>query len=376
MNIFLWAADKVRDAIAYIRKDHDNYYKFGDTDNLPNEIIEIVNDSGTARACIKRLSQFIAGRGFSSEGGTQANPQQSFNSVLGDLSNNVSYLEVVNYRVLFDNSGQPERAYSVPAQLLRRQGPNTYRYNPLMGYVGELPKDNVWLQGYDPKEAPASRTKRVSEQINKYGKHWGDIVYHFKKGLGIHNDVYSIPSYYSGINDIESDAGVSKIEKRNIKKGWRTPIIVSTGPIDHFQKDENGKTQFEKFAEVIKSFTGEDAGAVLHLEGATNEAKPVVTTIDVAEILDATDRATERVGRKVCRHMGVPPILVGFETAGQLGNVEELKNTMDLFRLSVVEYQALISDALKIAFPQRNWAILPLELWTKPVTPTNETTEV
>lgn len=368
MFIYTQALNLVQNALAYIRKERDNYYKFGPTDCLPNEMVRTVNDSGTARSCVSKLSQFIQGNGLVDQalGQTPANISQSYNSAISDLSLIVSYFKCVSFRVIIDNSGHPARIYPVPTQTLRRKGRARFRYNELMGETNYMRKDDIHLQAFDPKELPVERLKRVAWQIKTYGEQWGDVVYHFKKGVGLHADIYPVPDYYSGIDDLESDAGISRLEKRNIQKGWRTPIIVSTGPIDKVTTDGpngTGKTEYDRFAENMKRFAGEDAAFALHIEGATDAAKPTVTTIPIAEILDQTDKATDRLGRKVCRHMGVPPILVGFSTAGQLGNTQELVNSMDLFKLTVIESQDLIKEALTIVFPDKNWEMTKLTLW-------------
>lgn len=365
MRIFTQALNLVQNALAYIRKDHNNYYRFGENDCLPNDMVRIVNDSGTARACVSKLSQFIQGNGLVDQvlGNSPANISQSYNSAISDLSLITSYFKCVSFRVIFDNAGNQARIYPVPTQKLRRKGLHRFRYNELMGESQYTRSRDIELKEFDPKELPQERLKRVAWQIKEYGEQWGDIVYHFKKGVGLYADVYSIPDYHSGIDDIESDAGISRLEKRNIQKGWRTPIIVSTGPIDKVVQDDQGKTEYDRFAGNMKRFAGEDAAYALHIEGATEAAKPTVTTIPIAEILDQTDKATDRVGRKVCRHMGVPPILVGFSTAGQLGNTQELVNSMDLFRLTVVESQDLIKEALTLVFPDKNWEMSKLTLW-------------
>jgi hypothetical protein len=370
MKIFTQALNVVQDALAYISKDNRNYYKFGEDDDLPNKIVRCVNDSGTARACITKLSQFVQANGLvdPTVGESKANLYQNFNSLISDLALIVSYSKCSSFRVLYDNSGNPSRAYAIPNQYLRRKGDTKFLYNELMGERGRLQSKDKHLSIFDPSEPPAKRKERIDKQIKTYGEQFGDIVYHFKKGVGLYYDTYSIPDYYSGIDDIESDAGISRLEKRNIQKGWRTPIIVSTGPIDKEVKDNNDKTEYDKFAENMKKFAGEDAAYALHLEGATPETKPTVTTIPIAEILDQTDKATDRVGRKVCRHMGVPPILVGFSTPGQLGNSTELLNTIELFKMTVVEQQDLIKESLKLVWPNQNWDLTTLEIW-KPVTP-------
>lgn len=371
MQIFTQPLLVIRNAIAWITKDYNtNYYRFGEADCLPNDIVRTVNDSGTGRACITKLSQFTQAHGFkdATVGTAPANLDQDFNSVASELALIVSYFKCSSFRVLYNNDAEPTLIYPVPTQKLRRYGRTRFAYNDLMGERNYNKNHDKILQAFDPKEDKRSRMGRIATQIEKYGEQYGDIVYVFKKGVGLYQDIYPVPDYYSGIDDIESDAGISRLELRNIKKGWRTPIIVSTGPIDKVLQDDSGKTEYDKFSEKMKRFTGEDSAYALHLEGATEEAKPKVEVISIADILDQTQNATDRIGRKVCRHMGVPPIMVGFATAGQLGNNQELENTIELFRMSVVESQALITESLKRVFPLKNFDMTTLDIW-KTITP-------
>lgn len=332
---------------------------------MPNDMVRIVNSSGTGRACITKLTQFTQANGLvdATLAASKANPDQTFNSFIADLAMIGAYFKCASFRVLYNNQGLPARAYSVPTQKLRRVGSTKFIYNDLMGESNRVQSKDKHLSIFDPLEPPQKRLDRVALQIEKYGEQFGDIVYHFRKGIGLYHDVYSIPDYYSGIEDIESDAGISRLEKRNIQKGWRTPIIVSTGPIDDTVEDDEGNTELSKFNENMKKFVGEDAAFALHLYGADEKTKPTVTTIPIAEILNQTDVATDRVGRKVCRHFGVPPILVGFSTAGQLGNVMELENTLELFKMTVIESQDLIKESLKLVFPEKNWDLTSLNIW-------------
>lgn len=371
MRVFTQALLEIRNALAYIRKGSNAYYRFGEQDQLPNEILRVVNDSGTGSACISKLSQFIRANGLQDAalGNLPANRGQTNNSAIAELSHIVSYFKCSSYRVLYNNEGTPAVWYPIPTQKLRRYGNYTFAYNDLMGEQGYRKSDDKVTQHYNPDELVGDRMYRIERQIEKYGEQFGDIVHYFKKGVGLYRDVYSVPDYYAGIDDIESDAGITRLELRNIKKGWRTPIIVAGGPIDDTMKDEAGMTAWNRFSNDMKKFTGDDAAYAMYLPGATPETQPKVTVISVADVLDATDKATDRVGRKVCRHMGVPPVLVGFETAGKLGDVQELQNTMQLFKMSVIESQNLISESLKLVFPEKNWAMTTLNLWEQTPTP-------
>jgi hypothetical protein len=138
---------------------------------------------------------------------------------------------------------------------------------------------------------------------------------------------------------------------RNIVQGWRAPIVITTGQIDDINLDENDQSDLDKFNESIEEFLGEEASPVMHLMGRTPEEMPQVTTIDIKEIVDMTEKATVRVGEKVARLMGVPPILIGFAKQGQLGNVQEVKNMMTLFYLTVTEWQDFIERKLNVLKP-------------------------
>lgn len=364
-SLLVKVTETVTNALAYIRKDTNDYYRFGDNDKLPNRIIATVNYSGTGRSCVTKITSFTKADGFidTTIGKSMANPHQTFNSFLSDIALNVSYLPCVSFRVLFDVTGNPARVYPVPTQQLRRVGLEWFSFNRLMGEPDWNKSFDKKLKRFDITEPPAERLARVNEQVEKYGEQIGDIVYHFNKGIGLNYDVYPIPDYYSGIEDVESDSALQRLEKRNITKGFRTPVIVSTGPIDNISKDENNMTDKDHFNKNMASFAGEDAAFALHLEGATNEVKPVVTTIPIADILDAVDKSRDRVGRTVCRHMSVPPVLVGFATAGKLGDNQELSNSIKLFNMTIFSYQNLISQALNIVFPDKDFKISTLKLF-------------
>jgi hypothetical protein len=343
-----------RNAVAVIlRNEASDRYEYGPSDNLPNTIISTVDDSGTATVCAARLGQFIAADGFIQDGldKVQANSKQKLREVLAELSTNIAYLEGLALLLVFDVDGSIRKIFNADIKTLRRKD-SGFERNPLMGEIGKRETETQFLLEYDPDRSTADRLNDIKRQIKQYGSQQGEILYIFRKGLGRYYDIYPVPRYFAGIEDIVSDGKLSRLELRNITQGFRTPVIISTGPIDDVNKDDNELTAQDKFDEALQSFTGEDASPILHLKGETEEFKPTVTTIDVAEILDQTDRATDRLAKKVARLMQVPDVLIGIAKEGQLGNMQELKNQMALFALTVYERQQLITDAFDRIAPR------------------------
>lgn len=350
------AARKFKNRLAYIQDiNQKGYWLYGELDDLPNIIIEGINNSGTATQAIKRKKQFIQAEGFKDEAtGKKLVDKKgtSFNDLLGDIVENTVKIEGFALNLFFNSNGEIAAIKSVPIPWIRRKDDDTFVVNRLMGERNYNKSKDVTIRAYDPSEDPKTRARRIKEETKKNkGKQIGELYYCFEPKLGRNYDIYPVPSYYSGFDDIVTDGKISTLEMRNVVQGWRAPVIISTGFIDDINEDENGYTDLDRFNESIEEFLGEDASPVMHLQGRNPQEMPQVTTIDMKEVVDMTEKATTRVGEKVCRLMGVPPVLVGFAKAGQLGNVQEVKNMMTLFYLSVMEWQQWISSKLDVLKP-------------------------
>jgi len=342
-----------QNAIAVILKNRaNNKYLYGEFDNLPNVIISAVDNSGTATACVNRLAQFIQADGFIGEGmdNIQANSRQKLTAILGEQAQNVAYFQGYALRLVFNVEGNIAKIFNLDIKTLRRVGKG-FEFNPLMGEVGKDETETRIIPEFDPERDAQERRALIAEQIKRYGEQVGEVLYIFKKGMGRYYDIYPIPPYYSAIEDIISDGKISQLDLRNISQGFRTPVVISTGPIDDQNEDEDGKTAQDYFDEALEGFTGEDASPILHLKGATEEFKPSVTVIDLAEILDQTEKTSERIAKRVARIIGVPDVLIGMETPGKLGNVQELKNQMALFALSLYRMQQMIKEGYDLIKP-------------------------
>lgn len=343
-------AHAVQNAVAVILKNQANKrFFYGELDNLPNVIISTVDNSGTATACIGRLEQFIKADGFIAEDldEVRVNAKQSLAAVLDEVVTNVAYLEGYALRLVFDNAGKVAKIYNLDVKTLRRVR-DGFEYNPLNGEPGKSENETLFYPEFDPERSLEDRLRLIREQVERNGKQLGEVLYIFRKGLGRYYDVYPVPRYYASIEDLVSDGKISRLDLRNISQGFRTPVIISTGPIDDQNEDEDGNTAQDYFDASLEEFTGEDASPILHLKGSTEEFKPTVTTINVAEILDQTDRASDRIAKRVARVMEVPEVLVSIAKEGQLGNVQEVKNQMALFALSVYKKQDLIKQGFDI----------------------------
>jgi hypothetical protein len=220
------------------------------------------------------------------------------------------------------------------------------------------------LKEFDPYLSPEERAAALRYELAEFGEQLGTIYYPFKAKEFDFGDIYPIPDCNSGLEDIQSDASLQRLEKRNIVKGFKPNVSISMGgKLDDQNPDENGVTEADAFDDVIKSFIGDEGSSVMLLEGQTPEAIPQITIFPLAEMLDGVDKARLRVANAVCRHFSVPPVMIGLEAATILGNAQAIYNSLKMFMLMIKSRQSLLIEAFSVLYPQVDWSIKQLNIY-------------
>lgn len=340
-------------------------FMYGENNALPNELLKGIESSVTASSCRNRKHEFIEGNGAKdrSIASLKINPKQTTDDLISELSDVVGIFRGLAINVKYNALGEPHYCYSLPFECTRKTDDGHYYVNDGLRNGKDQKSDRIYFDEFDRFELPSSRLNRIRNQIEEYGFQTGDIVYIFGKKAG--QTEYPIPLAWSGMEGIEADAALARLDWRNVKKGFRPDIILTTiGEIDDEDEDElTGKTEQDYFDENLKSFTGEDASPILHLKVDASDQRPQIDTFDQEKLLNGTTEAADRIAKNVCRAMDVPHILIpGFAQQGQLGNVQEMLTSLKLFQNSVSRDQRLISRALEKVFPKLDWSIAPLVL--------------
>ena len=339
-------------------------WDFGVNNMLPNELLLAIEASVTASSCREIKSTFIKGKGLAdkSVASMKINAKQTANSLVNELSDFSGLFRGVALKVIYNVLGEPYRIYALEFECVRATDEGGYYVNKDLQDGTDKKTNRVYMDVFDGHESPTSRLRRVKEQIDEYGYQVGDIVYHFEQKAG--QKIYPKPVAWAAMEEIESDAALGRLDFRNVKKGFRPDAILTTvGQIDSVEEDESGRTEQDYFDKNLEQFSGEDATSLLHIQVDKVEEAPKLETFDSEKLLNSTTAAVDRIGRRVCRGMETPTMLVsGFAQSGQLGNTDEIVNTMKLFSLTALDYQVLISGALEIVMPHFNWSIDPLEL--------------
>lgn len=337
-------------------------YKWGSDDKLPNKLLKAIQDSGTAMSCVNKLKAFIVSDGFVDPAANdhKVNPKQTARQLFASLAPSLAIFEGFALNVLWNNKGEIGSVYRIPVKTLRPKEDGTWRYNPLMGERGYDSTKDVVMKSFkqlDPKE----RAEIIASEIKQHKKQLGDILMVFNP-KEIHNgDILPMPDCYSGIEDIESDAALQRQEKRNIKKGFKAnTIIYVPGEIDDQTKDDvTGKTDLDNLVDTLETFSKEDGAPMALIQGKFGkDGTPVIVPYPVKEVLDGVDKARDRVGRAVCRHMNTQPVLIGYDAATILGNTQALSNAFKMMVQVTQNLRALVRDTFKMLWPDiKDWSV-------------------
>ena len=339
----------------------ENRYDYGEKNLLPNILLKGIEASVTASSCRTRKAEFIGGVGFVDNGAFIVNPDQTADELRAEMSDTQGVFNAVAAVVKYNPLGEPKRLYMIPFSEVRKTDDGHYYHNENIA-KSDQKKDRVYYDVFDPNEDPINRSARVKAQMEEHGEQIGDIIYAFPRRAGqVH---YPIPTAWAGMEDIESDAALSVLDHKNILRGFRPDVIITTiGEPDDDVEDEHGRTEDYYFKENLKGFIGPDSASILNLVADNKDELPQITVFDSAKQLNQTTEASDRVGKKVCRAMEVPEVLVsGFAKAGQLGNVNEINQTVTLFSISMHPKQDNITGIFKKVFPALEWEIEPLNV--------------
>ncbi|UOQ53042.1 hypothetical protein [Hymenobacter cellulosivorans] len=353
---------------------------WGAGDTLPQECLRVVYDSGTAEACATRLAQFIGGKGFAAEATARmrANDEQTLNDILAEAKHYAALGLGVALVMRFTYGGQRGDLYVEPADCLRREkdGGGRYIINYGRAEGKNAAADNRVYLPYNPLASEEEIAQQVLAAVQSEGGYWGHLLFSFEARPG--RTQYPVPGYYAGKEDLETDAALAKFDRKQAKNGffpdaWWTligkkfddypdPDFVP-GPgqtLDDAPMIESPDLKAAKA--TIKALKGSETEASVGVSVAeTKEEVPVLQFIDKGPNSKGLTDMRGRITGFVCRHMGVPPVLIGVAEPGLLGNNQQIVNSIKLFNLTVEPARATITSPLAYFYPEvTDWTVKPL----------------
>ncbi len=339
-----------------------NIIKYDIDNKFPQNLINQIMESGTSTSCVERLDQFIYADGFidTELGNTKINKDQTYNELASEQSYYSAVAQATVWYVIRDVSGNVASTKAVPWENVRKTLDGNYVVNETYSAAKFEPiKDIIYPAYRGTKITP----QEVKQHVIEWGSDKGEIYYYFKK-KPMRRD-YPIPSHWSGISDIDTDAENSKFELESVNNSFLTSGVYTTvGEIDDNNKDERGKTDMDYHIEALEQFTGNvkdqkgETGRLkmLFLHAATKDQIGTYQPISNEGVFNAIEKSTYRVASKVARLFNVPPFLIGLEMSTGL-STNFISDSMVLFNSCISKNKDLITEPLKNMFPGKDFTL-------------------
>lgn len=293
-------------------KKGKGWVEFGELNNYPKYLIDLYNESPKHGAIVKSKCTYIYGKGFE-DSGIANSRGESWNNILKKCVNDDELFRGYYLQVIWNRIGQIAEIYHIDFSKVRvSKDLSTY-------YV-----KNDWADYKEkPREYPAFNTN------DKFGS---QILY--VKAYNNLSETYPLPSYFQGLNYIESDIEVSRHILGNAKQGFVGSTLINLN---------NGTPHEEKQGEVerslLKKFTGSDGKRVVIMFNPSRENSAEIVNLGTTMLTkeDFTNINNLIQQEIFACHQIVSPALMGIKTEGQLGSRNEIRDAYEIFNNTYVQ---------------------------------------
>ena len=322
-------------------KKGKGWVEFGELNNYPKYLIELYNESPKHGAIVKSKCTYIYGKGF--ENGGLANSRgESWNNILKKCVNDDELFRGYYLQIIWNRIGQIAEAYHIDFAKVRvSKDLKTY-------YV-----KNDWADYKEkPREYPAFNTNEKFGSQILYVKTYNNL-----------SEVYPLPSYFQGLNYIESDIEVSRHILGNAKQGFVGSTLINLN---------NGTPHEEKQGEVerglLKKFTGSDGKRVVIMFNPSRENSAEIVNLGTTMLTkeDFTNINNLIQQEIFACHQIVSPALMGIKTEGQLGSRTEIRDAYEIFNNTYVqerqgEFNTMFTQLRNLKGEAGEFTIQPVE---------------
>ena len=336
-----------------LEKKTDEYVKFGEYNNFPNELIELYNNSSIHNTCVNAIVDGIVGEGLigDPEWVTDiANGNgESWNAIFKKVAQDYKLyggfsLEIIwnkartriaeIYHVDFSYLRAKEKDYrgQIPGYYISDEWDEKYKYG------GRSVSDLPYLPLYNKS------TKAVEpQQIYVYRPYRPGQKY------------YPLPDYVGALRVIDLDTEVDNFHINNIKNGLAPSLAITT----YTNANEDEREAIERMLQL--QYAGSNnAGSLLYMDVDSPENKPDITPIPQNGADDYYYNLNEMVMQKILTaHRITSPMILGIKTPGQLGGRDETIDAYLLLLNTVIRpYQqdilAVFEELMEEKYPEQD----------------------
>lgn len=338
---------------------------YGEDDALPLRIAKSVQESPATSACLKTISQYIKGSGFSDKNLMKVKINK-YGLTLWDLHSQLSDIIPIfeGFAINFKYSANQKitNSYIIPFESCRFEKPKDEQddnihcilYNPYFGTNEYDKKYTTKYHVYDPA--------KIANQVKVEGNTYKGQLYYFGKTKPLYR-FYPVPDYWSAKKWIEIDGKIQEFHAENLDNGFFQSVLMNVvGDPNEWSRNPKTmtsqlkadgvtkievptKTIGEEFNEMMAdSFSGsKKAGNVMVLWANNKESATSISAFPTNTNADLFNALQDLCTKNITIATGVPGILANISEGVNLGSGgSEIQKAVELMQSRVIEWQNLL----------------------------------
>jgi hypothetical protein len=326
----------------FTEKKNKGYVEFGEMNNYPEYLLSLYNESPKHGAIVKGKSTYIYGRAFENKGVANSRGE-SWNDILKKCVKDDELFRGYYLQVIWNRIGQISEVYHIDFSKVRvAKDLNCF-------YI-----KNDWLDWKEkPREYPQFSTQNPT----------GSQIY-YKREYNPTSEIYPLPSYFQGLNYIESDIEVSRHILGNAKQGFVGSTLINLNNGDPINEEHKGEVE----KGLLKKFTGDSGKRVVIMFNKSKENSADIQNLGTTMLTkeDFTNINNLIQQEIFASHQITSPSLFGIKTEGQLGGRTEIRDVYEIFNNTYVqerqeEFNQVFTDFRNLKGEVGEFNIVPLE---------------
>ena len=284
-----------------------DWVSYGEDNLFPQKLIELKNTSAIHNTCLEATTDGVCGEGIEGIGENIVNLQdESLNELYRKIALDYVMFNGFALNVIWNRSGDRiAELYHLPFDKVRSGKLNEE------DIVEDYYYSSNWnnTRKYTPKKYPAYNN------TNTKGDFASQIFYFKTYNPG--NEIYPLPTYCGGLNDIQLDARISVYHNNNISNGMSPGLIISFP-----NGDPSDEEKRKIYNDLNDAFSSEKNAGKLFLNFADGlDQLPKIETLTPPNddyYIQLENRIFSRV---ITSHRISSPLLIGVRDTGTgLGN--------------------------------------------------------
>lgn len=323
-------------------KKGKGYVEFGKDNDYPKYLLDLYNESPKHGSIVKSKTGYIYGKGFEDNGACNS-VGETWNEVMKKCIKDDELFRGYYLQVIWNRVKQIQEVYHIEFSKVRVSKDLTKFYIK-----------NDW--------ADFREKMRVYDAFNVNNPYGSQIFY--KKEYNPTSEVYPLPSYFQGLNYIESDIEVSRHLLGMAKQSFVGSTLINLNNGDPINEEKRGEIE----RGLLKKFTG-DSGkrVVIMFNKSRDNAAEIVplgtSTLTKEDFTNVNNLIQQEI---FVAHQVISPVLHGISTSGSLGQRNEIRDAYEIWNNTYVkerqqEFEYTFTKLRNLSGEQGEFTIQPVE---------------